>query len=302
VADPVAQAIVVLDNAGRLTRTVGGQAGNLSWPVAVAVASDGTVFVADTELGQVKEFDLQGQPVAVFMAASGKSLSPNGLALDSEHGLYVCDTEAAHLLKFSLAAVAQAPEPALRLLNDSFADGLTGWQRWVEPASQSTLPESAVTLRVLPGAAGSPSALEMIRRPGTPDVGGVGVSQSLDIPLAGLKALYLTAKLMIVAEGGDNIGGVRPGQPPDGAVLLRLFYRDKAGNQGEWFHGFYSRNTPGNDAAHFTTAPLEQWYPYQSENLLLAIPDLTSLLRLQVYGYGRAFTGRVTAIQFTTQE
>jgi DNA-binding beta-propeller fold protein YncE len=298
IADPVAQAIVVLDNAGRLSRTVGGEAGRLSWPVAVKVAPDGTLFVADTELGQVVEFDVQGQPAAAFMADSGKSLSPNGLALDGQKGMYVCDAESAHLLKFKLDAPAQVSEPALRILNGNFADELTGWQRWIEPAAEA---ESTTVLKVLP-TAGSPSALEMSRLPQTPGVGGVGVSQSLDIPLTGLKALYLTARVMVVAEEGDNIGRTSPGQTPEGAVMLRLFYRDKTGNQGEWFHGFYSRNTPDNDAAHFTTVPLEEWYPYQSENLLVAIPDLASVVRLQVYGYGRSFTGRVAAIQFTTQE
>ncbi len=142
----------------------------------------------------------------------------------------------------------------------------------------------------------------MRRQPQTPGVGGVGVSQSLDIPFTQLQALYLKARVMVVAEEGDNIGRTVAGQPPEGAVMLRLFYRDKDGNPGEWFHGFYSRNTPDNDAAHFTTVPLEQWYPYQSENLLVAIPDLASLVRVQVYGYGRSFTGRVADVQFSTQE
>jgi hypothetical protein len=302
IPDPVAQAVVVLDNAGQLSRTVGGEAGRLSWPVAVATAPDGTLFVADTELGRVVEFDVQGQPEAAFTADSGKSLSPDGLALDNQKGLYVCDTETAHLLKFNLSSPAQASEPGLRMLNGNFEDGLTGWQRWVDPATPGAQPESAIELKALPAVAGSSPALEMSRRPHTPGVGGIGVSQSLDIPLTGLKALYLTARVMVVAEEGDNIGRTAPGQPPEGAVILRLFYRDKAGNQGEWFHGFYSRNTPDNDAAHFTTVPLEEWYPYQSENLLVAIPDLVSIVRLQVYGYGRSFTGRVSAIQFTTQD
>ena len=79
----------------------------------------------------------------------------------------------------------------------------------------------------------------------------MGVFQPLDIPVRDLDDLHLAAQVMVIAEEGENIGGSDPDLAPEGAVLLRVLYRDSDGHNNEWHHGFYAMNIPNSDPVHY---------------------------------------------------
>ena len=297
---PSDQCLLVADDTGEVQMTVGRQRSEsniLAWPAAVAVDESGNIYVADTELGQVKQFDPQGQLVATFaQTESGEPIRPTDLALDRSGNLYVCDSEGKRVLRLPLQGTDQT---GLQVANADFEYGLAAWQTPPPPQVRTTGGGRAY---VCEDDTPRGQVLELKKIDEEGDTGAANVFQPLDLSVRGLESLYLTAQVMVIAEEGTNIGGPNSDQDPEGAVLFRLFYRDAEGHDGEWYHGFYSQNVPDNDTSHFTTVPLEKWYPYKSDDLLAQIPQMDTITGLQIYGAGQTFTGRVDAVRFTAEE
>ena len=295
---PTDQSLLVLDDRGEVQMTIGRQSSEasiLAWPTAVAVDESGNIYVADTELGQVKQFDPQGQLVATFAQTEfGEPIRPTDLALDRNGNLYACDAEGRRVLRLLLQGGDQA---GLQLTNGDFEYGLAAWQT-PQPQARTTGGEQAY---VYEDDTPRGHVLELKRTDEEGDTGTVNVFQPLDLSVRGLDSLCLMAQVMVITEEGNNIGGPNGNQAPEGAVLLRLFYRDTEGHDGEWYHGFYSKYVPDNDTSHFTTVPLEKWYPYKSDDLLTVIPQMDTITGLQIYGVGQTFTGRVDDVQFVAK-
>lgn len=296
---PTDQSFLVVDDRGEVQMTVGRQSSEasiLAWPTAVAVDESGNIYVADTELGQVKQFDSQGQLVATFAQTEfGEPIRPTDLALDRSGNLYVCDSEGRRVLRLLLQGSDQA---ALQVANGDFEYGLAAWQTTPQPKVRTAGGGQAY---VYEDDAPRGHVLELKKIDEEGDTGTVNVFQPLDLSVRGLDSLYLTAQVMVITEEGNNIGGPDSDQDPEGAVLFRLFYRDVEGHDGEWYHGFYSKNVPDNDTSHFTTVPLEMWYPYKSDDLLAQIPQMDTITGLQIYGAGQTFTGRVDVVRFAVE-
>jgi len=294
---PSVPKVLVLDEAGAVRSTIGqtsSEASTLAWPTAIVVDKAGNIFVADTELGKVKQFDAQGQLVATFgQADTGEPIRPIDLALDRARNLlYVSDAEGKRILRLPLGEEQPAD---LEVANGDFEYGLAAWQKFTSPAN------TAGEARIFQDQPPRGPVLEVSRISEEGDRGEVGVFQPLSLSPKGIPALYLTAQVMVIAEEGENIGGVNSDLPPEAAVLLRLSYVNKSGQEGEWYRGFYAKNVPNSDAAHFTTVPLDTWYTYKSENLLEEIPALQTVTELRIYGSGQSFTGRVDGLKFVVE-
>ena len=301
VADPVAQSVFVLDAEGQPVTAVGSQsseASHLAWPVAVTVGEGGQIYVGDTELRAVRVFSPEGQLLADQGPLRERGVvTPGCLAFDPAGRLYVCDVEGKRVVRYGLSGPTQAAPEQLPLVNGSFNGGLTGWRE--VPADMPSAGASvSVTVDVTDTGRLHGPALEIKRTTDGLSSGRAGVYQDLNLSAHGLKSLHLLAQVMIIKEEGENIGGPDSGQPPGAAIILKLTYRDKNGNNGEWYHGFYSKNVPGSDAVHFTTTPLEEWYQYKSDNLLAQTPDLAVITGLcTLYGFGQNMAGRVSGVQ-----
>ena len=100
---PARYRIIVFDNRGHVTLTFGeyGLApapGVLNEPWDVAVAPDGSVFVADTWNHRVVKYSADGQFVTTWGSEGPNQTSPNsfwgprGIAVDAEGLVYVADT------------------------------------------------------------------------------------------------------------------------------------------------------------------------------------------------------------------
>ncbi len=101
VADPGAQALWIFDPAKQRSVKVQ-QAGDdaLSSPVAVALAADGQVFLADSQLGKVLLFDGEGNFVRGI--SGGELKRPAALAYDpTGDRLYVADSEGQQVVVYS---------------------------------------------------------------------------------------------------------------------------------------------------------------------------------------------------------
>ncbi len=69
-----------------------GRAGEFNEPSGVAVAPDGTIYVADAWNGRVQGFDKGGHPKVEFGGAKYTFYSPRNVATDREGNVYVADT------------------------------------------------------------------------------------------------------------------------------------------------------------------------------------------------------------------
>jgi len=296
VSYPSIPAVLVLDEDGNILTTIGktsSEASTLAWPTAIVADQAGHIFVADTELGKVKQFDAQGQLVATFgQADTGEPVRPIDLTLDQARNLlYVTDAEGKRILRLSLAKEETAD---LEIANSDFEYGLAAWQKLGSSAD-------AGEVRIYRDQPPHGAVLELSRVSEEGDRGEVGVFQPLNLSVSETSALYLTAQVMVIAEEGDNIGGANPNLPPEAAILVRLAYTDKSGQEGAWYHGFYAKNVPNSDAGHFTTVLLETWYPYKSDNLLAEIPHIDTITEIRVYGSGQTFTGRIDNLKFVLE-
>ena len=294
---PSVPKVLVLDNEGGVRATIGqtsSEASTLAWPTAIVVDKEGNIFVADTELGKVKQFDAQGQLVATFgQADTGEPIRPIDLAVDQTRNLlYVTDAEGKRILRLPIGEYQPAD---LEVANGDFEYGLAAWQKFASPVN------TAGEARTYQDQPPRGLVLELNRVSEEGDRGEVGVFQPLSLVPRDMPALYLTAQVMVIVEEGENIGGANSELPPEAAVLLGLSYVDKSGQKGEWYRGFYAKNVPNSDAAHFTTVLLETWYMYKSENLLQEIPTLQTITGLRVYGSGQTFTGRVDGLKFVVE-
>jgi len=102
VADPGAQALIILDSAQPreiVISRVGSEV--LTSPVAVALGPDGGVFLADSALGKVFMLDARGA-LRHAIGGEGRLGRPAGLAYDAEgRRLYVADSAAHRVVVYS---------------------------------------------------------------------------------------------------------------------------------------------------------------------------------------------------------
>jgi tripartite motif-containing protein 71 len=68
------------------------KAGEFNEPSGVAVAPDGTIYVADAWNGRIQSFDSKGKPLTEFGGARYSFYSPRNVATDAQGNIYVADT------------------------------------------------------------------------------------------------------------------------------------------------------------------------------------------------------------------
>lgn len=91
-----------------------GSVGRLSYPIAVAVATDGDLFVLDRDGNRVRKYASDGTPLLSWGGtgtAPGSFLSPAAIAIDREGRVYVADTGNNRVQVFTPAGIWRASLP-----------------------------------------------------------------------------------------------------------------------------------------------------------------------------------------------
>lgn len=89
-------------------------------------------------------------------------------------------------------------------------------------------------------------------------------------------------------------GGYQSSEYP---LMLRLVYQDEYGSQNDWVQGFYYQNTDRNPVMFGTEIPQDQWYLFESSNLIDSLPIVPHrLLTLQVYASGWNYDSMVSEV------
>jgi len=89
-------------------------------------------------------------------------------------------------------------------------------------------------------------------------------------------------------------GGYQSSEYP---LMIRLVYQDEYGSQAEWVQGFYYHNIDNNPVMYGVEVPQNQWYLFESDNLLPTLPIVPSrILRLRVYASGWDYDSMISQI------
>lgn len=102
-ADTGQGVVVMIDpQAKRVERIGAGRTGKLKLPLGVAVAADGTLYVADGGLKRVNSYDAQGE-LKGAIGMKGEFENPSGVAIDNVRGrIVVTDSQKHEVSVFSL--------------------------------------------------------------------------------------------------------------------------------------------------------------------------------------------------------
>ena len=89
-------------------------------------------------------------------------------------------------------------------------------------------------------------------------------------------------------------GGYQSSEYP---LMIRLTYQDEYGSQNDWVQGFYYQNIDNNPVMYGVEIPQDQWYLFESENLLDSFPIVPSrIVKLRVYASGWNYDSMISEV------
>lgn len=181
--------------------------------------------------------------------------------------------------------VIATPTTTQVIKNPDFSLGLEGWQRY-------TLASGKVGIKVVKETQQYPHVLELTREVSMKQNGIVGILQPLDINVQDLKSLVIQAEVKILYSSllsDGTRGGVYP-------VTIELEYRDESGRLHTLRHGFiYHKKL---NYPHIgEIIPHNNWYRYNSGNLLDVLPRVATITNIKVYGAGWDFISKIAKIE-----
>ena len=206
--------------------------------------------------------------------------------------------ERAHLAP-NLPATGPLPGGANLLANGDFAAGLERWQpRDTQEANRpDRLGERAVVREEVDRT--PRAALRVTRQSAFQTHNETGVVQQLDADVSVYPRLVLSGWVKVRSadlSGGGYLGTEYP-------LMLRLRYRDTAGNGQTWYRGFYYRNPERRPTERGQLVPEDAWVPFALD--LAELPELPAppafLYALEVLGAGHDFEALVTDLRLVPE-
>jgi hypothetical protein len=141
----------------------------------------------------------------------------------------------------------------------------------------------------------------------------VGLIQTLNRNVKDLESLVLHLKVRVNYHSLSVCGSLGSECP----VMVRIDYRDVAGNSQQWVHGFYAFEDPTLAVPYYcTTCPNPgignhnrvtegSWFLYDSPNLMESLPlELRPAIvdSVRVYASGHGYDSMVTDVELLAQE
>jgi hypothetical protein len=125
------------------------------------------------------------------------------------------------------------------------------------------------------------------------------IEQTLDRQLPDpVTSLELRATVKVRYQGLSG-GGYLSSEFP---LMIRLTYRDVYDSEAEWVQGFYYQNTENNPTMYGLEIPRNQWYLFESENLLETLPIRPyKIIRVRVYASGWDYDSLVSDVSLIVE-
>ncbi|MBX5491201.1 MAG: hypothetical protein IRZ14_08570 [Chloroflexi bacterium] len=203
--------------------------------------------------------------------------------------------------RIHLAAGAPAEGPydgAPNLVrNGDFSDGLAGWQPHDELERTPRLDRGGQREIVTTDVGGQlTTALRVSRQSLLQTHNETGVMQTIHADVAVYPEVRLSALIRVrqaSLSGGGYLGTEYP-------AMLRLHYRDAAGNGRTWVHGFYYQNPEERPVERGSQIPRDTWVRFEVDLAELQ-PRPITIYALEVLGAGHDFDALITDVQLVAR-
>lgn len=208
----------------------------------------------------------------------------------------------------SLEGVLDGPLPAEQnlIVNGNFDQGIeTGW------IVRLDLPDSSARVSGVDDDEGSAVRFQHDQ----PQPSEVGLVQTLNRNVRDLESLVLHLKVR-VSFHSLSVCGTQGSECP---VMVRIDYRDTAGGNRQWVHGFYAFEDPGLSvkvpyycvtcpepgSGDHHRVPEKTWFLYDSPNLMEILPPEfrpAFIQAVHIYASGHSYDSSVTDVELLAQE
>lgn len=192
------------------------------------------------------------------------------------------------------APLAAMPAPVDLMVNGDFKDPLPrGWTVLDNQNPPGIVPGSAEIV-----ALGDIHAMHIQRSGSIQTSAIVGMISQINREVSDYQTVRLAADIRLHFQSLSG-GGYLSSEYP---VILRLRYRDAAGNDAEWVHGFYYQNDAKNPTNNGEMIPQDVWYPFETENLKDVLdPPPFYITSLQIYASGWDYDSYVTSVRLIVE-
>lgn len=196
------------------------------------------------------------------------------------------------------AEASEAPTPTAPASSASATAGLrpvfsnptfdSGLSTWIVYDYKPTASPGSNTIELVPVAGRTGQSVHVARQSDN-QAGGSGVTQRLTLDCTHFTTLRVSFSASISFGKGDNVAGAKSGTAPDAPAMVRVNYVDTTGTEREYYHGLYTGDAPGADAAHFQAVSQGQWVSWVSPNLMDLPEKPKRITEVTFSGYGWAF-------------
>ena len=134
-------------------------------------------------------------------------------------------------------------------------------------------------------------------------VGGAGnhcetvIEQRIDRGVNDLSSLILRANVKVRHQSLSG-GGYLSSEFP---LMVRITYRDAYDSQAEWVSGFYEQNDAGNPTTHGQQIARDQWFPFESPNLLGLLPRPYRIVAIRIYASGWDYDSLISDVSLIAE-
>jgi hypothetical protein len=140
------------------------------------------------------------------------------------------------------------------------------------------------------------------------DWGRTVLTQTINEDVSGRPSLRLRLSFSILVQELDVCGGEGTECP----LFARIDYQNKDGSPDYWLQGFYAKGDPvatdlpvvvrSNDKGDHVFKPIGSSEIFESENLLIQLPNLKVVKSISIYAEGHALRTRVDSVALLLQE
>jgi hypothetical protein len=202
-------------------------------------------------------------------------------------------------IHLAAGAPADGPYPGAPNLvrNGDFRDGLADWQPHDELERTPRLDRGGER-EIVPVEIGDRplTALRVRRLSLLQTHNETGVIQDVHADVAVYPEVWLSALVRVrhaSLSGGGYLGTEYP-------AMLRVHYRDAAGNGRTWVHGFYYQNPEERPVDRGSQVPRDTWVHF-SVDLATLRPRPLTIYALEVLGAGHDFDALITDVQLVAR-